>query len=77
MQNFKVQHQILREVKVIPFVTTYYPNIDNKSLIQTVKNKFKNIKNEHLKSTYKDTNFILSLKQPKSLYGELASSRFI
>ena len=66
-----------RSKSVIPFVTTYYPNIDNKSLIQTVKNKFKNIKNEPPKSTYKDTNFILSLKQPKSLYGELASSRFI
>ena len=29
---------------VIPFVTTYYPNINNKSLMQTVKNKFKNYK---------------------------------
>ena len=45
--------------------------------MQTVKNKFKNIRNEHLKSLYKDTNFILSLKQPKNLYRELASSRFI
>ena len=45
--------------------------------MQTIKNKFKNIRNEHLKSIYKDTNFILSLKQPKNLYRELASSRFI
>ena len=30
-----------------------------------------------LKSIYKDTSFILSLKQPKCLYRELASSRFI
>ena len=45
--------------------------------MQTVKNKFKNIRNDHLKSMYKDTNFILSLKQPKDLYRELASSRFI
>ena len=70
MQNFKVQHQT-------PFVTTYYPNIDNKSLMQTVKNKFKNVSNEHRKSIYKDTNFILSLKQPKNLYRELASSRLM
>ena len=45
--------------------------------MQTVKNQFENIRNEHLKSIYKDTNFILSLKQPKNLYRELASSRFI
>ena len=67
-----------RSKNVIPFVTTYYPNIDNKSLIQTVKNKFKNIRNEHLKSICKDTNYILSsLKQPKKLHRKLASSRFI
>ena len=62
---------------VIPFVTIYYPNIDNKSLMQTIKNKFKNTRNEHLKSIYKDTNFTLPLKQPKHLYKELVSSRFI
>ena len=45
--------------------------------MQTVKNKFKNIKNERLKSIHKDTIFILSLKQPKNLYEELTSSRFI
>ena len=67
-----------RSKNVIPFVTTYSPNIDNKSLIQTVKSKFKIIRNEHLKSICKDTNYILpSLKQPKKLYGKLTPSRFI
>ena len=45
--------------------------------MQTVKNKLKNKRNEHLKSIYKDTNFIVSLKQPKSSYRELAYFRFI
>ena len=45
--------------------------------MQTVKNKFKNIKNEHLKTMYKDKNSILSLKQPNNFYRELVSSRFI
>ena len=45
--------------------------------MQTVETKFKNIRKEHLRSIYKDTNFILSLKQPKNLYRELTSSRFI
>ena len=53
-----------RSKNFIPFVTTYYPDIDNKSLMQTAKNKFKNIRNDHRKSIYKDTNFIQSLKQP-------------
>ena len=45
--------------------------------MQTVKTKFKNIRNEHLRSIYKNTNFILPLKQPKHLYRELTSPRFI
>ena len=45
--------------------------------MQTMKSEFKNIRKEHLRSIYKDTNFILSLKQPKYLYRELTSSRFI
>ena len=42
-----------------------------------MKNKFKNTRNEHLECIYRDTNLILSLKQPKNLYRELTSSRFI
>ena len=42
-----------------------------------MKNKLENIKNDCLKSIDKKKNFILSLKQPKKLYRELASSRFI
>ena len=42
-----------------------------------MKSKLENIKNDCLKSIDKKTNFILSLKQPKKLYRELASSRFI
>ena len=45
--------------------------------MRAVKNKFKNIMNKHLKSEYKDKNFILSLKQPKNLYRELTYFRFI
>ena len=55
-----------REKNIIP-PDTYYPNIDSKSLTQRVKNKFENIRNEHLKSVYKHKNFIPSLKQPKRI----------
>ena len=55
-----------RNKNVIPFVTTNYTNIYNKFLIQTVKNKFKNISNENLKSIYKEKNFEQILKQPKN-----------
>ena len=33
-----------RSKNVVPIVTTCYSHIDNKSLMQTVKNKFKNIR---------------------------------
>ena len=45
-----------RSKHVIVFVTTFYFNTDNKSLMQTAKNIFKNIRNEYLISLYKDTN---------------------
>ena len=45
--------------------------------MQTVKSKFRNIRNKHLRSIYKDKNFRLSLKQAKNVYRELVSSRFI
>ena len=45
--------------------------------MQTLKNKFENISNEHLISIYKKSNFILPLKLQKNLYVELASSRFL
>ena len=49
--NFNAKLQVSvpnreRSKNVIPFVTTYYPNIDKKSLMQTIKTKFKNIRNE-------------------------------
>ena len=56
MQNFKVRPAPNREKSknVILFIITYYANIDNKSLMQTVKNKFKNVRNKYLKSTNKE-----------------------
>ena len=45
--------------------------------MQEVKNKFKNIRNEHLKFRYKHSHLILCLKQPKNLFREFASSKFI
>ena len=45
--------------------------------MQTAKNNLKNIRNEQLRSIHKDTNLILSLKQPKTLDGDSTSSRLI
>ena len=35
-----------------------------------MKNKFENVRNEHIQSKYKDMNLIFYLKQPKNLYKE-------
>ena len=46
LQNPAPNHE--RSKNLIPFETTYYPNIDNNSLMQTIKYKFKNIRNEQI-----------------------------
>ena len=61
----------------IPFITTFYPNIDNKLTIKTIKEKFNNIRSEELKEIFKESNFILSLRQSKNLYKKLVSSKFL
>ena len=46
-------------------------------MIKTIKEKFNNIRNNDLKEIFKESNFILSLRQPKNLYQELVSSKFL
>ena len=64
------------KTNVIPFVTTYYPNADNNTSIKIVKQNFKYLENAELKTIFRDTNFILLLRQPKNLFREWISSTF-
>ena len=46
-------------------------------MIKTIKEKINNIRSEELKEIFKESNFILLLIQPKNLYKELISAKFL
>ena len=66
MPNFKVLNQTPREIKM--FFRLLQPIIVISTKKSDSEKKFKNIRNERLKSIHKGKNFILSLKQSKNLY---------
>ena len=53
-------------LKNIPFITTYYENIDDKKVIKKICSKLWNIQSGHRSKVFKNENVILSRKQPKS-----------
>ena len=53
-------------MKNIPFITTYYENIDNKKVVKKICSKFSNIQPGHPSEVFKN-NVIFSQKQPKKL----------
>ena len=46
----------MSKTNVVPSVTTFYPNVENSTLIKNVKQKFKHLQNEELKNIVRDTN---------------------
>ena len=62
--------------KNIPFVTTYYENIDNEKVVRKIRSKLSNIQSRHLSEVFKNKNVILSQKQPKNLLRLLTRARF-
>ena len=60
----------------IPFVSTFYPNIDNKSLVYNIRTKINSIRSDYLKNIFKEKEIILSQKQPKNLKSILTSAVF-
>ena len=48
--------------KNIPFVTTYYENIDNEKVVRKIRCKLSNIQSRHLSEVFKNKNVILSQK---------------
>ena len=51
----------------IPFVTTYYDNVNNNERVKKVRRKFKDILSDHLKNVFKNSNILLDQTQPKNL----------
>ena len=60
----------------IPFVTTYYDNVNNNGKFKKVRGKFNNIQSDHLKNVFKNSSIVLAEKQPKNLLRLLSKARF-
>ena len=56
--------------KNIPFVTTYYENIDNEKLVRKIRFK------RHLTEVFKNKDVIFSQMEPKNLLRLLTRTRF-
>ena len=56
--------------KNIPFVTTYYENIDNEKLVRKIRFK------RHLTEVFKNKDVIFSQMEPKNLLRLLTQARF-
>ena len=63
MQNYKVYITNYN----IPFVTTYYENIDSEKVAWKIHSELSNIQSVHLSEVYKNKTAILSQKQLKNL----------
>ena len=50
----------------IPFVTTYFDNVNNNEKVTKIRRKFNHIQSDHLKNLLKNSNIVVAQKQPKS-----------
>ena len=60
----------------LPYVSTFYPNIDNKSLVYNIRRKLNSVQSDYLKNIFKENEIILSQRQPKNLKRILTSAIF-
>ena len=61
---------------VIPLVTTYCDNYSNKQVVQQANMSLKNCPDDSTRKTFENKEVVLSLKQPKSILGELTRAKF-
>ena len=48
----------------IPFVTTYYDNLNRNEKVKKIRKKFNDIQSDHLKNVFKSSNITEAQKQP-------------
>ena len=48
----------------IPFVTTYYDNLNSNEKVKKIRKKFNDIQSDHVKNVFKNSNVTLAQKQP-------------
>ena len=66
-----------RSRKTIPFISTFFSNLDSSSVIDVAKNLIKNSKNPRIQLAFKDVDFIHARRQPPNILSQITSARFI
>ena len=61
---------------VVPFVSTYYSNLESGNILSTTKNLIDNSKNPRIKAAFEDVQFINSYRQPPDLLRQITSVAF-
>ena len=61
----------------IPFVSTFYSNLDNKNVLDTTKDLLQKSTNQHLREVFGDVQFINAYRQPPNLLRQITSAEFI
>jgi hypothetical protein len=65
------------ETKIIPFISTYFSNLDNSHALETTKSLITNSKNHRVQEVFKDVKFVQALRQPPNLLRRLTRSTFV
>ena len=62
---------------IVPLVSTYYSNYDQRNILSTTKSLIENSKNQRLQKAFKDVQFINAYRQPPNLLRQITSAEFI
>ena len=61
----------------IPFVSTFYSNLDSSNTIDVAKNLIQNSKNPRIQHVFKDVEFIHARRQPPNILAQITNATFI
>ena len=65
------------EKVTIPFVSTYFSNLEGSNIIETTKNLIQNSKNSRIQEAFKNVRFIHAQRQPPNILQRVTNAKFI
>ena len=66
-----------RNTKILPLVTTYYPQLNCNNVMKTIKSVLNNLSDQSTKRKFENTKTILALKQPPNITSILTNAKFL
>ena len=61
----------------IPFISTYFSNIESSNILETAKSLLQNSTNQRIKDVFNDVQFIHARRQPPNLLRQITNASFI